>query len=249
MMKSCNCNFYCGTSNVVLPVPNKGHYPPEYQDKSRLNYYASIFNSVEVNSSFYKIPMGRTIEKWTKDVPEDFRFTFKLWRGITHNKYLNYEEADIKRFMQAMDMAGGKKGCLLIQLPGSITFQYLPKLKKILDNIKVRGTVADWKLAIEFRHNSWYRDETYQALESYTAAVVMHDMPKSRTPLIDMEAPFVYLRFHGEKGDYRGTYTDEFLQEYAACIKDWISEGKTVFAYFNNTMGQAVHNALALITF
>ena len=86
-------------------------------------------------------------------------------------------------------------------------------------------------------------------LERYRAAVVIHDMPKCPTPLIDMEARIVYLRFHGEKGDYRGSYTDEYLQEYAAYIKDWITEGKTVFAYFNNTMGQAVHNAIALNRF
>ena len=241
--------FYCGTSNVVLPVPNKGHYPPEYQDKSRLNYYASMFNSVEINSSFYKIPMPRTVEKWANDVPLGFKFTFKLWKGITHNKELVFDVADINRFMQAIDTAGSKKGCLLIQLPGSITAYFRPKLKEILDGIEGSGLAAGWKLAIEFRHSSWYRDEIYQMLERYRAAVVIHDMPKCPTPLIDMEARIVYLRFHGEKGDYRGSYTDEYLQEYAAYIKDWITEGKTVFAYFNNTMGQAVHNAIALNRF
>ena len=80
--------FYCGTSNVVLPVPNKTHYPKAYQDKSRLHYYASIFNSVEINSSFAKVPRAKTVERWADDVPENFRFTFKLWRGITHAKEL-----------------------------------------------------------------------------------------------------------------------------------------------------------------
>ncbi|MFA6151107.1 MAG: DUF72 domain-containing protein [Chitinophagaceae bacterium] len=60
-------NFYCGTSNIVLPVPNKAFYPEEYREKSRLNYYASIFNSLKVNSSFYKIPMTKTVAKWTAD--------------------------------------------------------------------------------------------------------------------------------------------------------------------------------------
>src|SRR3954465_7391011 len=100
--------FYCGTSNVVLPVQNKGFFPPEFQDKTRLNYYASLFNSVEINSSFYKIPMGRTVEKWANDVPHNFRFTFKLWREITHAKELNYTPADIHRFMQSINFAGTK---------------------------------------------------------------------------------------------------------------------------------------------
>src|SRR4051812_42568677 len=107
--------FYSGTSNVVLPVPNKGHYPPEYQDKSRLHFYASLFNTVEVNSSFYKLPMPRTVERWASEVPEHFRFSFKLWREITHVKELNYDPANIARFFEVVNRIGAKKGCILIQ--------------------------------------------------------------------------------------------------------------------------------------
>ena len=76
-------NFYAGTSNIVLPVPNKSFFPPKYRDKTRLNYYASLFNSVEINSSFYKVPLPRTVEKWTTEVPPNFRFSFKLSKAIT----------------------------------------------------------------------------------------------------------------------------------------------------------------------
>src|SRR4051812_48059362 len=78
--------FYCGTSNVELPVPNKTFFPPEFQEKSRLCYYSSLFNTVEINSSFYRIPLPRTVEKWSSEVTDDFLFTFKLWREITHGK-------------------------------------------------------------------------------------------------------------------------------------------------------------------
>lgn len=241
--------FYCGTSHITLPVPNKAHFPPEFQDKTRLNYYASLFNSVEINSSFYKIPMGRTVEKWANDVPANFCFTFKLWREITHAKELNYIPADICRFMESINFAGTKKGCLLIQFPASIKFFYFHKLRKLLEDIQATELASGWKLAIEFRDKSWYRDSVYQLLENHATAIVVHDMPASSTPLIDMQSNFVYLRFHGEKGDYRGTYTDEFLQEYAVYIRDWMGEGKPVFAYFNNTMGEAVHNVLTLNQF
>src|ERR1700744_2308217 len=112
-------NYFAGTSGLGLPVPNKSHYPAEFTNKSRLCYYASLFNSIEVNSSFYKIPQAKTIRKWAADVPDGFRFTFKLWRGITHQKELLFDPADIGRFMEAIDAAGNHKGCLLVQLPPS----------------------------------------------------------------------------------------------------------------------------------
>ena len=241
-----SANFYCGTSNVTLPVPNKGYFPPEFQAKSRLCYYASLLNSVEINSSFYKIPMGRTVEKWANDVPDNFRFTFKMPGSITHAKELNYDSADIHRFIQSVNCIGNKKGCLLIQFPPSIKLSYFHKLRQLLDSIQAREHIAGWKLAIEFRDKSWYDDRVYQLLEKYKAIVVTQDIPKSSTPLIDMEADFVYLRFHGVNGDYRGGYSNEYLLEYSLYIRDWMSEGKTVFTYFNNTVGEAVHNALSL---
>jgi len=244
--KQSKATFYCGTSNVVLPVPNKSHFPPEYQERSRLCYYASLFNSVEINSSFYKIPMARTVDRWANDVPEHFRFTYKLWRGITHEKELVYNPADVHRFFTAINATGNKKGCVLIQFPASIRFSLFHKVRGLLDDIVATDGAGDWKLALEFRDKSWYNDKVYQLLEVYKAGVVVHDMPKSATPLIDMECDFVYLRFHGEKGDYRGSYEADFLHEYAGYVKDWLREKKTVFAYFNNTMGQAVGNAMML---
>lgn len=241
-----HANFYSGTSNIVLPVANKGYFPPEYQEKSRLCYYASLFNSLEVNSSFYKIPMPRTVERWATEVPDDFRFTFKLWKAITHSKELDYDPESITKFMRAIDTAGSKKGALLIQFPGSIKVSMLQKFRQLMDDLQATNLTSGWRLAIEFRDKSWYRDNVYQLLEQYKAGVVVHDMPASSTPLIDMETDFMFLRFHGENGDYRGSYEDDHLHEQAQYIKDWLAEGKTVFSYFNNTMGAAVHNLMTL---
>ena len=103
-----------------------------------------------------------------------------------------------------------------------------------------------WPVAIEFRDKSWYTDNVYEMLEQYQAAVVVHDMPASATPLIDMDCAFFYMRFHGQKGDYRGSYDEDVLEERAQNIKDRVTAGKTVYAYFNNTMGEAVHNLATL---
>src|ERR1700749_3370129 len=121
-----------GTSGLVLTVPNKQAFPPEFRDKSRLTYYASLFNSIEVNSSFYKVPMASTVKKWAGSVPDNFRFTFKLWRGITHNKQLTFNPEDVERFIKVIDCAGDKKGCLLVQFPASITLGNSNQLENLL---------------------------------------------------------------------------------------------------------------------
>jgi len=238
--------FFCGTSNVMLPVPNKFYFPPQYKDKSRLHYYASLFNSVEINSTFYKLPMAKTVEKWAAEVPADFHFTFKMPSTITHAKELDFNSEDIEKFLQVVNCVGDKKGCLLIQFPPSIKISFFRKFKKLLEGVYQTNAIERWKVAVEFRDKSWYNDMVYQLLEQYRASVVNHDMPASSTPLIDMETDFIYLRFDGEKGDYRGSYSNDFLEEYAVYIRGWLEDKKQVFVYFNNTIGDAVHNATIL---
>jgi uncharacterized protein YecE (DUF72 family) len=238
--------FYSGTSGLVLPVPNKSLYPPAFQDKSRLCYYASLFNSIEVNSSFYKVPMAPTVKKWAADVPGKFKFTYKLWRDITHNKPLLFNPADVNRFMEVIAAAGDKKGSLLIQLPPGTTIADAVQLERLLESIRDANPARGWDVAVEFRHLSWYKDRIYTLLDNYNAGMVIQDMPKSLTPMIDMPTDFVYLRFHGPNGGYRGSYTDDFLYEYAGYINDLLADGKTVYTYFNNTMGDAVNNLITL---
>src|SRR5436189_2941165 len=122
--------FRTGTSNIVVPG-NKQSYPAVFQGKSRLNYYSSFFNSLEVNSSFYKVPKPATFEKWSHDVPEDFKFTVKLWKEITHVKELKTNLASIEMFLNAADRLGNKKACLLVQFPGKITVEYYNQVENI----------------------------------------------------------------------------------------------------------------------
>jgi uncharacterized protein YecE (DUF72 family) len=241
--------FFSGTSGLVLPVPNKQAYPPEFQDQPRLTYYASLFNSIEVNSSFYKVPMGATVNKWAGITPNNFKFTYKLWRNITHNKELVFNPADVFHFMDVINQAGSKKGSLLVQFPASIKADKAPQLENLFNYIRQSDPDMQWQTAVEFRHSSWYQDKTYYLLDKYGMGMVLHDMPASAAPLMETEADFIYLRFHGPNGGYRGSYTDDFLQEYASYIHDWVADGKTVYAYFNNTMGSAIDNLISLNRF
>jgi uncharacterized protein YecE (DUF72 family) len=240
-------NYYAGTSGMVLPVPNKSYYPQEFKERSRFCYYSSLFNSIEVNSSFYKTPQARTVAKWAQEVRDDFKFTFKLWRGITHEKGLAFNNSDVYRFMQAIDNAGTHKGCLLVQFPPSAKANLMPQLQQLIGSI--READQTWPLALEFRHSSWYNEFLLEFVETQKIAVVIQDIPASATPLDFAYNDTIYLRFHGPGGKYRGSYDDPILQEYSTYIREWQEEGKTVFVYFNNTMGDAVQNLATLNTF
>jgi uncharacterized protein YecE (DUF72 family) len=237
-------NFFTGTSGLLVPIP-KRDFPPEHQDKSRLAFYATLFNSLEINSSFYKLPRAVTVVKWTAEVHDNFTFTYKLWKQITHNKELYFNPADVKDFMDAINNVGNHKGSLLIQLPPSNTVANAMQLNNLLTII---GEINNgWKPAIEFRHPSWYRDDVYELLEKHQTSLVIHDMPASATPLQALtDSDVVYLRFHGPGGRYRGSYEDDVLYEYALYIKEWLEDGKTVYTYFNNTAGDALNNLITL---
>jgi uncharacterized protein YecE (DUF72 family) len=243
--KNTSSTFYSGISGLVLPFP-KYKFPEEFQQSTRLTYYASLFNSIEINRSFYVCPNGKTLAKWATEVPEHFRFTFKLWKQITHAKGLEFQEADVKKFLDVIDHVGGKKGCLLIQFPASIKSERVHQLGNLLEVIRACDPNSAWKVAIEFRDSSWYTEDTYDLVNRCKATIVIHDKSKVASPLITLDSSTVYLRFHGPQGDYRGSYDDDFLHEYATYIGEWLDEKKSVYVYFNNTMGKAFDNLRTL---
>ncbi len=234
-------NFYSGLSGLQVPVP-KYMFPEPHQNSSRLTYYATFFNSIEINSTFYKLPLAKTVSNWISSVPDKFRFTFKLWRDITHVKGLNFKESDVGSFFNVISTANNKKGCVLIQFPPGLVSTHIMQLDALLRCIGQNNINHKWKVVVEFRNRSWYKQEVYKLLQVYNAGLVIQDIPKSITPMIDHLSDFIYVRFHGPTGNYRGSYSEQFLTEYATYIKEWLEEGKTVYAYFNNTMGDAFKN-------
>jgi uncharacterized protein YecE (DUF72 family) len=239
-------NYYTGTSGLLLPVPNKEFYPEEFKDKSRLCYYGSLFNSLEINSSFYKVPMASTIARWATEVPDNFKFTFKLFREITHNKELVFDPDAVYDFMNRIHAVETKKGCLLIQFPGSIKPVYLKAVEQLIRTVIDADPGRSWKIAMEFRHSTWYIQDTYDMLAHHQVGLVLHDMLREGFMMMDLPNPFVYLRFHGPDRDYKGSYDSDFLYEYASYIREWLTEGKEVYGYFNNTIGRALENAREL---
>jgi uncharacterized protein YecE (DUF72 family) len=244
-MHSIKQMFYSGCSGLDLPVP-RAQYPPDFQGKSRLAYYSSLFNSIEINSIFYKLPRSSTVTNWADTVSDDFRFTFKVSKTITHVKDLDFAVKDVDDFIKTVEHIGNKKGCLLAQFPPSLKIEKLNELHKLLETLGEASHDTGWKIAFEFRNSSWYEREVYELLEEFNVSLVIHDIAASATPLNEATGNFIYLRFHGPEPRYRGSYSNEFLQQYAGYIKRWIKEGKTVYTYFNNTVGDAVGNLITL---
>ena len=231
--------LWAGTSGLVLEEPNKQAYPLAFRNKNRLTYYGSKFNSIEINSSFYKIPRCSLYRSWLQMVPADFKFTVKLWRGITHEK--EYEQKDLAAFMEAINCFDDKKGCLLIQFPATAPILF-ERIDQLIGSIRKLDKDMSWRIAVEFRHLNWYHPDMLAMLDHHDASLVLHDMPKSLPPALNSMAPFIYLRFHGEKGDYRGSYEEKILKIKANQIRNWLDEGRDVYAYFNNTIGAAAAN-------
>ena len=233
--------YFSGTSGLVLPI-NKEHYPAEFQEKTRLEYYASLLNTVEINSTFYKLPTSKTLFKWSQNVPDEFQFTLKLSKIITHSKQLEFSIEDVNAFMEVSENIQDRKGCLLIQFPPSVRIEKFAKVQHLLKIIQEFNTENSWKIAVEFRDPSWYISEVYEIFEELNTTLVMHDLAKGKTGWEIANGKVVYIRLHGPEPRYRGSYSDEFLEDLASKIKAWIQEQKMVYVYFNNTMGSAFKN-------
>ncbi|HUR10328.1 MAG TPA: DUF72 domain-containing protein [Flavitalea sp.] len=221
-------------------------YPAAFQGKSRLTYYASLFSSVEINSSFYKLPRITTVKNWAESVPGGFQFTFKLSKDITHVKDLQFQPDAIDQFINTINHIGDLKGCLLIQFPPKLQIEKMQQVEKLLSHIRKSDPSNEWKIAVEFRHLSWYHEEVFSLLNKMKVALVFHDLPASATPLTALAGNFRYVRFHGYGANYRGSYPDDLLLQYARNFKEWVIEGNPVYFYFNNTMGDAVRNLQTL---
>jgi uncharacterized protein YecE (DUF72 family) len=244
MARQLPANYFCGLSGIELPIP-KYQFPEPFQKSSRLTYYASLFNSIEVNSTFYKIPKPSTISRWRSEVPDDFIFTFKLFQDLTHNSENVIDKDVVKDFVHSIDHVEEKRGCILVQFPPSYGGSNIHDVSELLSVLR-EVNKHSWHVAVEFRNTTWYNDEVFDMLREQNVALVLQDMPRSATPFIVTADSFVYVRFHGPTGNYRGSYTDNFLQEYAGYIREWLSENKTVYVYFNNTAGEAFNNLQTL---
>lgn len=238
---------HIGTSGWNYKDWKASFYPEGLKAADWLSYFAKNFKTVEVNSSFYRIPTEKSVKAWQESVPSNFLFAVKLWRGITHYRKLVRSEGFLDSYFRSIDhIKTRNRAPLLIQLPPNQR-KDIDKLDRFLDLVRERSPHR-WKVVVEFRDNSWLSDDVYRMMDRQQAAVCLHDMPGKGDANEPNNAKFVYVRRHGTSNvKYHGGYTAERLKQDAADIRRWLREGKNVFVYFNNDVGgHAVRDARKL---
>jgi uncharacterized protein YecE (DUF72 family) len=236
--------FHVGTSGWSYDHWQGILYPPKTPSGRRLEYYLRRFDTVELNYSYYRWPQNATFTAWRERLPAGFLMTAKAPRGLTHFHRLRSPEAWLERIAGGVRLLGDRFGVLLVQLSPSMPCD-LDRLQTFLER------VPSWiRIAVEFRHPSWHREEVFQLLEDRAAAYCV--MSGAGLPcLLRATAPFVYVRFHGPNPDhlYAGSYADDDLTWWAERFRAWQSQRRDVWAYFNNDWeGNAVRNAGRLLT-
>jgi uncharacterized protein YecE (DUF72 family) len=210
--------------------------------KSWFEHYATVFDTVEINNSFYRLPEARTFAAWAERAPVRFVFAVKASRFLTHMKKLKDPEEPVNRFFSRARALGRHLGPVLYQLPPGWK-QDLGRLEHFLHILP-----RDVRHVIEFREPSWYADAVFELLERHQVGLCVHDMPGSATGRLRI-GPFVYVRFHGASGRYNGSYADDQLESWASWLDSERAAGADVYAYFNNDVGgHAPRNAVALRT-
>jgi len=218
------------------------------KDKSLLKAYTRVFKTVEIDSTFYRYPSKGTVMGWARYSPEDFVYTAKLPKLITHKKKLDLSldvQEDLEKFIELMEplWLGGKLGCLLVQLPPR--YDYKPR--ELEEFLKILPSQV--KFAVEFRDLSWMREETWVLLKRYDVAYVIVDEPLL-PPEVHLTASFAYFRWHGKGGRpwYNYRYGKEELEPWVPKVNETAKKVDRVYGYFNNHYhGYAVENCLQVL--
>lgn len=241
---------HIGTSGWEYKHWKNIFYPQELSGKDHLKHYARIFSTVEVNNSFYHLLSANSVQNWIHCVPENFIFSVKASRYITHMKKLKDPKASSEKFFESIKPFGDKIGPVLFQLPPNFGFNP-QRLEEFIIHCTTKDKVCSpknmpYQYAFEFRNPSWYVDETYEILKRYNCAFCIYNLGPTQTPK-EVSADFIYWRFHGNYGIGSGKYSTKELEGFAEDINEVVSKGKNVYCYFNNDeKGFAIDNAMAL---
>jgi uncharacterized protein YecE (DUF72 family) len=239
-----NDKLHIGTSGWSYKHWHHIFYPDDLAASKYLEYYITQFNCVELNSSFYHLPLKATVEGWMRRTPADFIFCAKLSRYITHQLRLNNAEEALERFFAIFDIMKSRLGPVLIQLPPGL--RYDSDKAENFFNILNRY-YGDYQFALEIRHKSWITDKAFKILEENKIAFTIADSGERYPYYETTTADFVYMRFHGNGQLYASNYDENELIDYARKIGKWLEEGKQVWVFFNNDIhGYAVQNARSL---
>ena len=245
--------LYIGTSGWHYNDWIGTFYPKDVKGYNELKYHAQHFNTVENNSSFYRISKESTYKTWDRMTPADYRFSIKVNKAVTHEAKLELTDGvqdKLNYVLESTQVLGDKLGAIVVQLPASFHYD-LPKLADFLQFFRqhVDAQKHRFDVAIEFRNKYWLVNETYAVLKKYNVALVAGQ--SSRYPLArEVTADVAYIRMHGPDKLFASKYTPEQLAEWADYIKQISGQVKRIYVYFNNDFyGYAIENAKELTGF
>jgi uncharacterized protein YecE (DUF72 family) len=207
-----------------------------------LQHYAHVFDTVEVNNTFYRLPLQSSVARWVEETPPDFIFSVKASRYLTHIKRLGDLGAGIRRYYERLEplVRSPKLGPVLWQLP--------PNFRR--DDHRLAAALRalpPGRHCFEFRHESWFAEPVYELLRAHGAALVIGDRPEVKDfQTYVFTTDWTYVRFHYGSRGRRGNYSKSELEEWARRFEEW-SRDVEIFAYFNNDWEVfAIRNALWL---
>lgn len=204
-------------------------YPEDMPQKKWFAFYARIFDTVEINNTFYNLPSEKTFRSWADQAESNFLYSVKANRYITHIKRLKEPEKSLKRFFERARLLGKHLGPILYQLPPNWRCD-IERLRNFLEHLP-----GDLVHVFEFRDQRWLNDEVFDSLGEAGVSFCVHDMEGLEVPRKAM-GPVVYVRFHGYDGKYEGQYPEQSLRPWAKWLNDEAGR-RDIYAYFNNDQG------------
>ena len=184
-------NVAVGTSGYSYKEWKGSFYPADCKAADFLRFYAGRFGTVEINNTFYRMPTEKVLMQWAEQVPESFRFVLKASQKITHRKRLKEAGEELQYFLRTANSLGARLGPTLFQLPPNMK-KDLPRLLDFLSLIP-----HTWRAAFEFRHDSWFDDDVYDALKNHGAPLVIAETDPEESALavpVVATADWGYLR-------------------------------------------------------
>jgi uncharacterized protein YecE (DUF72 family) len=218
--------WFIGTSGWHYPHWRGVFYPEKLPSRDWLDFYARHFDSVEINSSFYRLPTEQAVARWQRVTPDDFHFAAKGSRFISHMKKLSNINDSLVIFIDRLSGLGHKLGPVLFQTPPS----WRKDMSRLAAFLSLLPRGREW--VFEFRHSSWHCEETYRLLHDHQAAFCIYDLAGFTSPAM-ITTDFAYLRLHGPAAAYCGRYGEERLAPWV----EWLakqSKLRQVYAYFDN---------------
>jgi uncharacterized protein YecE (DUF72 family) len=202
-------------------------YPKGLAPSNWFEFYARLFETVEINNTFYRLPDARIFKAWRKQAPEGFLYAVKASRFLTHQKKLKDVKVPLKKFLDRAKYLDEHLGPILYQLPSRWRLNK-DRLESFIDLLP--DTLIH---VIEFRDQSWMVEEVFQLLEGRGVSFCTHDFSGLDVPR-RTTGPVSYVRFHGTGTKYRGGYSEPMLRSWWNWMKNQIRNGSDLYVYFNN---------------